>query len=189
MKKHTTVFARLGVLAALLLGGCWGDVDIVDEPDVTSVGGSAGAPVVGVDPLTPVRTCEVDDVRCGEGHDVERCVSFGTGQGWLKLQHCASAALCNADSATCTEPKCAFGEVRCNGAVPERCNEDQTAREQLSVAARVASRTVPRTPPGARARTSRHPAVSKRRARRGSCAATAGSWSAVATIRRTSIRS
>jgi hypothetical protein len=130
MKKHTTHWARFGALALLLLGGgCFGDVQIVDDP-VTAAGGSAGTPDVGVDPLTPVRTCELDDVRC-EGPDVEHCVAFGAGQSWLKLQHCASAALCNAGSG-CTEAACAFGEQRCNGAVPERCNEDQTARDPLA---------------------------------------------------------
>jgi len=131
MKKHTAGWARLGVLAAFLLGaGCWGDVDIVDPP-VTSVGGSTAAPPdVELDPLRP--GCEDSDVRCNAG-DLERCVSLAAGQpsGWLKIQHCDSAALCNADLASCTSKTCAFGELRCNGAVPERCNDDLTAREQL----------------------------------------------------------
>lgn len=132
MKKHTTGSARLLVLAALLLGSaCWGDVDIVDDPGVTATGGSTGEPDVSVDPLVGLR-CENSLVRCNDA-DLERCIATGSGQanGWLKLQHCASAALCNVDSATCTAPACAFGEQRCNGPVPERCNDAQTAHEPL----------------------------------------------------------
>jgi hypothetical protein len=143
MKKKMAGWARLGVLTTLLLGlgaGCWGDVEIVDEP-VHSTAGTAGTTSTAPDTATePLQTrCEESDVQCN-GADLERCVSFGAGQanGWLKIQHCDSAALCNADSASCTAKTCAFGEQRCSGAVPERCNEDLTAREQLGSCANAA---------------------------------------------------
>lgn len=141
MKKHTARWARLGVLAVILQGaGCWGDVDIVEgDPATSGVGGSStNAPSTGVDPLQPggEGTCEDSQVRCN-GPDVERCVTVGSGsgRGWLKIQRCESAALCNAETASCNQKACSFSELRCNGAVPERCNDDLTARDQLPACA------------------------------------------------------
>jgi hypothetical protein len=71
---------------------------------------------------------------------VERCVTLGSGsgRGWLKIQHCDSAALCNEETASCNAKACNFSELRCNGAVPERCNDDLTARDPLPACASAA---------------------------------------------------
>ena len=134
MKKQTARWGRLGFLALILQGaGCWGDVDIVDGPP-PGVGGSSGTPSTDFDPLQPggEPSCEDSDVRC-TGPDLERCVTLGSGsaRGWLKIQHCDSAALCNADTASCNVKACNFADVVCSGAVPERCNDDLTARDAL----------------------------------------------------------
>ncbi|HEU4582645.1 MAG TPA: hypothetical protein VFS67_30520 [Polyangiaceae bacterium] len=134
MNKHTARWARLGFLALILQGvGCWGDVDIMEGPPPGVGGSSTGGPEVAVGSVLP---CEDSDVQCN-GSDVERCVTLGSGsgRGWLKIQHCDSAALCNQETASCTNRACNFSELRCNGAVPERCNDDLTARDPLPACA------------------------------------------------------
>jgi hypothetical protein len=138
MNKHTARWARLGFLALILQGvGCWGDVDIMEGPPPGVGGSSAGGPEVAVGSVEPMPSpCEDSEVRCN-GSDVERCVTLGSGsgRGWLKIQHCDSAALCNEETASCNARACNFSELRCNGAVPERCNDDLTAREPLPACA------------------------------------------------------
>jgi hypothetical protein len=120
--------AGLGMLLMVPLGlGC-GDVQILDEP---RPGSAPPGPTSETMPSTPAPACEVPDARCNAQY-VETCSERSDGQRlWLPSQDCKSAALCVASPVGCQAAACPFGEMRCQGAVPERCSEDLTQREQL----------------------------------------------------------
>jgi hypothetical protein len=136
--KSYKIWARFGVLAALFSGAaCWGDVEIRDgAASVENPTGAGGGAEMGTGALGP---CEPDDVQC-VGADLQRCVTLGNGiaTGWLTIQQCDSAALCQESPAMCRPAACSFGSIRCNEAVPERCSEDLTTREPLGTCAGVA---------------------------------------------------
>ena len=70
--------------------------------------------------------CEAGASRCN-GARVELCSPAG---GWLLLDECASAALCDAVRGGCYAG-CLSGETRCNGAELQQCNAEGTGFETL----------------------------------------------------------
>lgn len=67
--------------------------------------------------------CEPGSFRC-EGNALQGCFD---GKGWVVIQVCASAALCQSFPAvSCTDPVCAPGQTRCDGPQREQCSADRT---------------------------------------------------------------
>lgn len=67
-------------------------------------------------------TCDVGDYRCA-GQTLERCSIRQ--DGWVQVQACQNAALCNAAAKRCDWPRCEPGSFRCDvqGAL-SRCSDD-----------------------------------------------------------------
>lgn len=112
----------------MLLPGCLemlGDVSI-DPIGSETYGNQPGAdcPDAGLAAGTCVIRCQPRQVRCDENL-LQRCNDAG--DGWLLLDQCASAALCDATSLSCAPPACAEREHRCTetGGL-ERCKADRT---------------------------------------------------------------
>lgn len=109
-------------LFALMSLGCLGDVSIERVGRV-----DAGQSVETLEPL-----CIPGGVQCN-GSWVERCVPSGSEEPprWTKIEDCLSEALCT-ELGTCNPPACEAREVRCSGAVPQRCRADRTGWEELT---------------------------------------------------------
>lgn len=123
--------ARLGAASFLLLGGCLdllGDVNVdpirqetftnVPWEDCSDAGLADGSCVVRCQPGVP----RCDDQllkRCNDG-----------GDGWILVDQCASAALCDAVAVRCDRAACGEREHRCteSGELQE-CNADRTGFE------------------------------------------------------------
>jgi hypothetical protein len=74
--------------------------------------------------------CNANEYRC-TGAELERCNVART--GWIPVNTCTTAALCNVAAKRCEAPVCAPNERRCTAAgVLERCNEDRTGWSTLS---------------------------------------------------------
>lgn len=123
--------ARLGVVALLLLGGCLdllGDVNVdpiqqdtfsnVPWVDCSDAGLADGSCVVRCQPGVP----RCDDIL------LQRCND--SGDGWVFVDQCASAALCDAMAVRCNRAACGEREHRCteSGELQE-CNADRTGFE------------------------------------------------------------
>ena len=116
----------LSLLAAALAPACLGDVAIErGQPDPADSGAITSIVPLGEPPCVPGAT------RCSESW-VERCFPSGTEQPprWTRVEDCLSSALCQND-AVCLPPVCKSGEIRCSGAVPQRCRDDLTDWESL----------------------------------------------------------
>lgn len=67
-------------------------------------------------------TCDVGDYRCS-GQTLERC-SIDQ-DGWVQVQSCQNAALCNAAAKRCDWPRCEPGAFRCDvQGTLSRCSDD-----------------------------------------------------------------
>jgi hypothetical protein len=70
-------------------------------------------------------TCKANEYRCNDAQ-LERCNVART--GWIPVQTCESAGLCDVAAKRCEEPACLPNQARCTPAgVLERCNADRTA--------------------------------------------------------------
>lgn len=140
--KRTTTARALAPLSALGLlgalsgfgGGC---LDMLGDVNVDGVSTgvlpnrpiSEDCPDAGAAAGTCLLRCEPDRIRCGENL-LQRCNERG--DGWVLLDQCGSAALCDAASVTCGTPACAPREHRCTSSGGlEVCNADRTAFEPL----------------------------------------------------------
>jgi len=79
-------------------------------------------------PLNPAApaaagACEAGQYQCS-GALLQTCADDR--QGWVTVQHCAAAALCQVSPAACLAATCATDEMTCAGAVLQRCNMDRT---------------------------------------------------------------
>jgi len=123
---------RLAATSVVLLGGCLdllGDVNVdpirpgtlPNFPDeCTDAEVAAGTCVV---------SCEPGSTRCN-ANLLQRCNEAG--DGWGLIDQCASAALCDAESALCAPPACAEREHRCTETGErQQCNADRTGFERL----------------------------------------------------------
>jgi hypothetical protein len=110
------------LLLATALSSCFGDVSIE-----RAVLGTDAGPTTEIEPLA----CVPGEMRCNENW-VERCFPSGTElpPRWTRVEDCQSSALCTTPG-TCTPPACKAREVRCDGAVPQRCRADLTGWEDL----------------------------------------------------------
>ncbi|MEY2934795.1 MAG: hypothetical protein RL033_5544 [Pseudomonadota bacterium] len=124
--------AALVVLPVVL--GCYGDVEILEDP--LAPGPPPQGPTTDPLPLTPIAVCEKGDAQCS-GSYLQSCVTLTDGEtkAWLPIQNCLTPELCAESPARCLVAACRFGEMRCQGVVPERCSEDLTEREQLGTCA------------------------------------------------------
>lgn len=121
--KHGT---RLAATSVILLGGCLdllGDVNVDPirqdtlpaYPECSDADVAAGTCVV---------RCEPGRVRCGENL-LQRCNEAGN--GWVLIDQCASAALCDAEAVLCEPPACGEREHRCTETGErQQCNADRT---------------------------------------------------------------
>lgn len=120
-------------LAALvLLGGCLdmlGHVN-VDQPldqEIWGVDPWEDCPDAGIAAGTCVVRCTPRAPRCNE-NVLQRCND--TGDGWLFVNQCASAALCDASNLRCERAACGERENRCTeSGERQQCNADRTAFE------------------------------------------------------------
>ncbi|HWA71946.1 MAG TPA: hypothetical protein VG937_06430 [Polyangiaceae bacterium] len=102
----------LGAAVSLLFSACVVDADQRSDPD----------------PLADVATVEQAATMCQNGsfrclaNTVQSCVR----RRWVSTQTCATAALCNAASGSCTAPACNVGQMRCEGAQLQTCNAGRT---------------------------------------------------------------
>ncbi|HEX9621919.1 MAG TPA: hypothetical protein VF989_17355 [Polyangiaceae bacterium] len=67
------------------------------------------------------------DFECNET-TLFRCVETAR----TVVSECATAALCDAVTGTCTAPACAEGEHRCVGAMLVRCNDDRNGFDEIA---------------------------------------------------------
>ena len=121
----------LGLIGVLfgLGGGCLdviGDVRVDDidsevfpnkaaGPDCTDAAAAAGSCVIRCEPNAP---------RCNDGL-LQRCNERS--DGWILVDQCASAALCDSNTVTCGAPACAAREHRCTETGElQVCNADRT---------------------------------------------------------------
>jgi hypothetical protein len=122
--------ARLAAAAALLSAGC---LDIIGDVNVDAIGtdtrpiktgGDVDCSDAGQAAGTCVVRCEPGAPRCTENL-LQHCNEAG--DGWILVDQCASAALCDAVSARCNLPPCATSEYRCtaDGAL-QVCRADRT---------------------------------------------------------------
>lgn len=132
---HALRAAATALLVLLPVGlGC-GDVQLLDEPP--GAAGAVGGPETIYNPNEPPPSvCSESEVQCN-GAYLERCVQVPGSQvrGWLAEQNCLSPALCKLSPARCEAAACGFGEMRCVGNLPQRCNEELTERQQLGTCA------------------------------------------------------
>src|SRR6187551_2374485 len=112
----------LALVVLMSLAACLGDVSIERLENRSDAGQR-------IEPLAP--RCIPGDVQCN-GSWVERCVPSGSDEPprWTKIEDCFSESLC-AEAGNCVPPTCKAREVRCGGAVPQRCRADRTGWEEL----------------------------------------------------------
>jgi hypothetical protein len=136
MAKTTTArglapLLGLGLAGALagLGGGC---LDMLGDVNVDGVSTeirpnravSEDCPDAGAAAGTCVLRCEPGRIRCGDNL-LQRCNEQG--DGWILLDQCGSAALCDEVTVTCGTPTCAPREHRCTSSGGlEVCNADRT---------------------------------------------------------------
>lgn len=121
-RRSSAAASLLSFVALACATGCLGDVTI-DRIDRSDAGQS-------IETLAPV--CIPGDVQCN-GNWVERCVPSGSAEPprWTKIEDCASEELC-VEPGVCQAPVCAAREIRCSGAVSQRCRADRTGWEDLA---------------------------------------------------------
>ena len=74
--------------------------------------------------------CMANTSRCAN-EVLYRCNSTGQGE---TATTCATAALCNAGSGSCTQPTCDVGQKRCSGSQPQQCNANRNGWESAGAA-------------------------------------------------------
>ncbi len=116
----------IAALVALPLGAGCGDVQLLDQP---RSGVELPGTMMETMPNEPAPACEVPDAQCN-GQYVETCVELSGRKAWLPSQDCKTSALCAESPARCLQAACLFGEMKCAGNLPQRCNEDLTELEQ-----------------------------------------------------------
>lgn len=124
---------RLVASAAFVAAGC---LDMLGDVNVDAVGtdvrpikagGNIDCPDAGQAAGTCVVRCDPGVSRCSENL-LQRCNE--SGDGWLLVDQCASAALCDAVGVQCGAPPCGPSEYRCTaeGAL-QVCRADRTGFE------------------------------------------------------------
>lgn len=116
---------RLAATSSLLLAGC---LDLIGDVNVDPIGqerlGNRPEDCAEIVAGRCVVRCQPDAVRCYE-HLLQRCNA--SGDGWVLIDQCASAALCDAEAAQCEPPACAEREHRCTEeGERQQCNADRT---------------------------------------------------------------
>jgi hypothetical protein len=122
MSSWAPASSWLAVLLSCQLWSCLGDVQIEKYPEDAA---PALGSMMGVKPLEPA--CVPGVVRCDDSW-IELC-ALGDEPGqtrWERRQDCQTFALCHPDPGRCEVPACSVGELKCEGAVPRRCNAGRT---------------------------------------------------------------
>jgi hypothetical protein len=143
---HTNTLRSLGLtlLSCCAASACaeiLGEVCIEDaehtcgsDTAIASVLPDAGAAGAGIAVSTAQAACgEPGALRCS-GAEFQKCVQGSRARGWLTLDICDSPVLCSTTGgvAGCLPPVCKSGDMRCQGASLQACNEARTAYEDLA---------------------------------------------------------
>ncbi|HEU4583348.1 MAG TPA: hypothetical protein VFS67_34055 [Polyangiaceae bacterium] len=117
---------KLG-LAALLLSWGLACTQLFGDSHENTLAPTEKSPMVGALNPAPAAeaqvTCARGEVRCN-GALLQRCADDQ--EGWITVQRCAAAALCQTDPASCRPASCGADEMMCAGNLLQRCNAERT---------------------------------------------------------------